>query len=92
MILYNATEELSKILINHFSNLINWSNKRLNLLNIIVTQKMGLFRDRSIHTNQHSEYSRHHTQHGATHKVCYSCYASCSKHMIIFLLSAFGKG
>jgi hypothetical protein len=71
MILHNAPDELSKLLMNHFSTIINWSNKRLNVLNIIVTQKMGLFRYRSFHNDQHPEYNRHHTQHGTTTKVCY---------------------
>ncbi|CAF0727294.1 unnamed protein product [Rotaria sordida] len=68
MILYNAPDELSKLLTNHFSNIINWSNKRLNVLSIIVTQKMGLFRYRSFHSDQHSDYNRPHGQHGTTNK------------------------
>ncbi|UJR27028.1 hypothetical protein I4U23_008332 [Adineta vaga] len=64
MILHNAPDELSKLLTTHFSNLISWSNRRLHVLNIIVTQKMGLFRYRSFHHEQHSEYNRHHIQHG----------------------------
>jgi hypothetical protein len=71
MILHNAPDELSKLLMSYFSNIISWSNKRLNVLNIIVTQKMGLFRYRSFHHDQHSEYNRHHSQHGATNKVCF---------------------
>ena len=66
MVLHNASEDISKSLINYFSNLISWSNKRLNILNIIVTQKMGLFRYRSFHHDQLSEYNR---QHGTTPKV-----------------------
>ncbi len=72
MILHNAPDELSKLLMNYFSNIISWSNKRLNVLNIIVTQKMGLFRYRSFHHDQHSDFNRHHTQHGLINKVCYS--------------------
>ncbi|CAF3449227.1 unnamed protein product [Rotaria sp. Silwood1] len=68
MILYNAPDELTKLLTNYFSNLISWSNKRLGVLNIIVTQKMGLFRYRSFHQDPHSEYNRHHGQHGTTNK------------------------
>ncbi|CAF3845624.1 unnamed protein product, partial [Adineta steineri] len=68
MILHNAPDELSKLLMGYFSNIINWSNKRLNVLNIIVTQKMGLFRYRSFHHDQHSDYNRHHAQHGIINK------------------------
>ncbi|CAF3840940.1 unnamed protein product [Rotaria magnacalcarata] len=65
MILYNAPDELSKLLTNYFSNLINWTNKRLNFLSILVAQKMGLFRYRSFHNDQQSDYSRHHSPHGS---------------------------
>ncbi|CAM4873794.1 unnamed protein product [Rotaria socialis] len=69
MILYNAPDELSKLLTNYFSNLINWTNKRLNFLSILVAQKMGLFRYRSFHNDQQSDYNRHHSPHGSvTHK------------------------
>ena len=70
MILHNAPEDLSKLLKEYFSNIINWSNKRLNVLNIIVTQKMGLFSYRTFHHDQPSEHNRHHVQHGITNKVC----------------------
>jgi hypothetical protein len=69
MILHNAPDELSSLLMTHFSNIINWSNKRLNVLNIIVTQKMGLFRYRSFHHDQQSDYNRHQPQHGVVNKV-----------------------
>ncbi|CAF2646870.1 unnamed protein product [Rotaria sp. Silwood2] len=68
MVLYNAPDELSKLLTNYFSNLINWSNKRLTFLNSIVAQKMGLFRYRSYNHDQPSEYNRQHAQHGITTK------------------------
>jgi hypothetical protein len=70
MILHNAPDELSKLLMNYFSTIINWSNKRLDVLNIIVTQKMGLFRYRSSHHDQHSDYNRHHSQQASANKVC----------------------
>ncbi|CAF0736616.1 unnamed protein product [Adineta ricciae] len=66
--LHNAPDELSKLLIKHFSEIISWANRRLHVLNIIVTQKMGLFRYRSFHSEQHSEYSRHHGQQGIMNK------------------------
>jgi len=97
MILHNAPDELSKLLMNYFSNIINWSNKRLNVLNIIVTQKMGLFRYRSFHHDQHSEYNRHHTQHGIMNKVCcfklnryyfiFCCYFSIQLKVILLILN-----
>lgn len=70
MILHNAPDELAKLLMSYFSNMISWANRRLNVLNIIVTQKMGLFRYRSFHHDQHTEYNRHHSQHGSIAKVC----------------------
>jgi len=94
MILHNAPEDTSKALINYFTNLINWSNKRLNILNIIVTQKMGLFRHRSFHHDQLSEYNR---QHGNLPKVSsfvdyyfsffYSIYFSIQRKMIMSILN-----
>lgn len=85
MILHNTPDELSKLLTNYFSNLINWANKRLTVLYIIVTQKMGLFRYRSYPHDQHSDYNRHHTPHGSSSsasKVCFFLY--CFKNFMDF--------
>ena len=70
MILHNASDQLSSSLLTNFSNTINWSNKRLNVLSAIVTQKMGLFRYRSMPHGQHSEYNRHYSAHGTSIRVC----------------------
>ena len=71
LVLHNAPDDFSKSLINYFTDIINWSNKRLQLLNTIITQKLGLFRYRSLNYDQHSDHTRHHTPHTtAIGKVC----------------------
>jgi hypothetical protein len=91
MILHNAPDELSKLLMNYFSTIIGWSNKRLNVLNIIVTQKMGLFRYRTFHHEQHSEYNRHHVQHGIINKVRLEILSSFIHDQFIFQHSIKGE-
>lgn len=64
MILHNAPDELGKLLLNYFSNMISWSNKRLDILNMIVTQKMGLFNHRMSSLEPHSDFNRHQSASG----------------------------
>ena len=88
MILHNAPDEPERMLTQYFSNLVMWANKRLNVLNIIMTQKMGLFRYRSFHHDQHSDFNRH---HNASSKVRLALAIRSSSVLLVFSIRTKAK-
>ena len=70
---------------NYFTTMIAWSNRRLNVLNIIVTQKMGLFRHRLFQQDQHPDFSRHQFQQGTQSKVRRRSFAPSRLHFSLVL-------